>query len=1020
MCCLLRAVLAKPCALRLLAIVLCGLVLTLSQPVLAQTILYTVTDLGTLGGASSQANGINDSGQVVGYAYTPSGSTHAFLYSGGIMTDLGTLPGGTQSVAYGINASGQVVGYSSIDSSGDDHAFLYSGGVMKDLGTLGGSGSAAYGINASGQVIGNANTASHANHAFLYSGGIMTDLGTLGGSFSIAQGINASGQVVGQAANGSGDYDPFLYSGGVMSDLGGLSSVLGGVANGINDLGQVVGYGYAAISDEHAFLYSGGVITDLGALPGGSSSQANGINASGQVVGEANTATSSDTFVWDNIQGMRDLNSLIDPNSGWMLQAVGGINDQGQIAGYGLTNGQFHAFLLTPIDHISPNHGGNAGFVTMTIVRPSLPQDATVQLVTANQTHITGANTVWTNSQDFQTTVLQTTFDLRNSSPGPCSVVVTNSNQTITFRLASTFTIEQSGVPNVQVNLDGSDLIIGGLPATFTLQVTNQGNDDALDVPLWIAGLPSSPTPILDFSVNTLANTGDDSAFVTTSTQDILPLVLSRLPAGATRTFQFQFTPPSAGAGSYTQSLRAWVAPAYQQVSRDSLSFDLTTGLQSLLQAVYLQTTGTLPSSASLAAGVTSLQAQLVALQDQAYGNTSLLDTLTPLTQLVAQAVTAIAKQQSQTLNNTKLDSAINAVLSQLDSWPPTAALFSSQTNTTRTATVGDAYDPNNIRGPLSLKGGPWISGAQSLAYTIAFDNVGMAAAGEVQVQQYLDANLDPMTVSLGQINLPAQQLVQPTPGISPIANVRPYFQQQALPGENLNVNTNSALSLSVSNPNTSQNIQQNIAQLNWDFQSIDPSTGQPPTNTALGFLLPGAEGSMTITVTPRINLPTGTPISVSALINFGYSTSNGFYATSSLPTSTWTNFIDNTPPTSQVQVPAKSGLIVLVKWTASDAESGLQDVTIYVSDNSTQASAFHPWLVNTTATQATFIGAVGHTYRFYSVGRDNVGNVEGLPADTTTSSRVVTTRVVQSVLPVVPKPVQPSSPPILHPIPLH
>jgi probable HAF family extracellular repeat protein len=70
-----------------------------------------LTELGTLGGDSSYALGINDAGQVVGWSYTAERDRHAFITgpSGVGMTDLGTL-GGSNSYANGINDSGQVVG----------------------------------------------------------------------------------------------------------------------------------------------------------------------------------------------------------------------------------------------------------------------------------------------------------------------------------------------------------------------------------------------------------------------------------------------------------------------------------------------------------------------------------------------------------------------------------------------------------------------------------------------------------------------------------------------------------------------------------------------------------------------------------------------------------------------------------------------------------------------------------------------------------------------------------------------
>jgi probable HAF family extracellular repeat protein len=124
-----------------------------AAPVRAQP-LFSVTPLGTLGGSTAQALGINASGQVTGVALTSgNAANHAFLYSGGVMADLGTL-GGSYSVGVGINAIGQVTGYAVTPGDAANHAFLYSGGIMADLGTLGGTNSSGDGINASGQIMG--------------------------------------------------------------------------------------------------------------------------------------------------------------------------------------------------------------------------------------------------------------------------------------------------------------------------------------------------------------------------------------------------------------------------------------------------------------------------------------------------------------------------------------------------------------------------------------------------------------------------------------------------------------------------------------------------------------------------------------------------------------------------------------------------------------------------------------------------------------------------------------------------
>lgn len=328
---------------------------------------YTVTDLGTLGGAYSQAAGINDSGQVVGTVATADGtSAHAFLYSGGIMTDLGTLDASNAiaggrvraiSHASGINNSGQIVGYSQTAPFSSDHAFLYSGGSMTDLGNMStwtSANSYASSINANGQVVGFGNAPNLSNapyQSFLYSDGVMTDLGppVSSGVSSYARDINDSGQVVGEAYIAGRPYHAFMFSGGVLTDIG----TLGGrysAANGINNSGQIVGWAHPFdnISIEHAFLYSDGSMIDLGTL-GSNSSIAVDINDSGQVVGTFDTFPKQHAFLYsDGV--MTDLNSLIDPLSGWTISDAKAINNLGQIAANGCsTTGLCRALLLTPV-----------------------------------------------------------------------------------------------------------------------------------------------------------------------------------------------------------------------------------------------------------------------------------------------------------------------------------------------------------------------------------------------------------------------------------------------------------------------------------------------------------------------------------------------------------------------------------------------------------------------------------------------------------------------------------------------
>lgn len=332
-------------------LVVMAVLLLLSVSAIAATPQYTVTDLGTLGGANSVAYDINNSGQIVGNSATSNGAQHAFLYSGGTMHDIGLLSGNS-AYAFGINNSGQIVGYAAT-SGGATHAFLYSGGTMHDLGTFGGANSYAYNINDSGQIVGYAQTTT-TTHAFLDSGGSMQDLGTLGGGASEGFDISNSGEIVGHGwTSGNGGDQPFLHSGSgsltAADCIGPLSGGTNGVARAVNNSGQAVGWADTNGGLENAFLYNG-TMHDLGTL-GGTESWATDINNSGQIVGYSLVSGGFDhAFVYSD-GFMQDLNNLIPSTSRWTLVEALGNNDSGQIVGIGISpSGRtVEAFLLTPI-----------------------------------------------------------------------------------------------------------------------------------------------------------------------------------------------------------------------------------------------------------------------------------------------------------------------------------------------------------------------------------------------------------------------------------------------------------------------------------------------------------------------------------------------------------------------------------------------------------------------------------------------------------------------------------------------
>jgi len=279
----------------------------------ARAPVVSIRELGTLGGAVSQAKAVNRRGQVVGTSRDGLGRTRAFLWQEDLgIVDLQPLTGVNTS-ANDINDNGEIVGGGDT-GFGDFHAYFLSAGTSFDLGTLGGNESEALAVNGRGQVAGHSRSGGAGaapKHAFVIAEpGTMIDLGSLGGATSVAHDLNDRGDAVGLAETKTGAPRAFVWTAtDGMRDLETLGAA--SMALGINDRTEVVG------GSGHAFLWTArGGMVDLGTL-GGRTSCANAINEAGCIVGASQTGETdarglpvTHAFLRTPEGGMLDLGTL--------------------------------------------------------------------------------------------------------------------------------------------------------------------------------------------------------------------------------------------------------------------------------------------------------------------------------------------------------------------------------------------------------------------------------------------------------------------------------------------------------------------------------------------------------------------------------------------------------------------------------------------------------------------------------------------------------------------------------------
>jgi RHS repeat-associated protein len=303
------------------------------------------------------------------------------------------------------------------------------------------------------------------------------------------------------------------------------------------------------------------------------------------------------------------------------------------------------------------------------------------------------------------------------------------------------------------------------------------------------------------------------------------------------------------------------------------------------------------------------------------------------------------------------------------------------------------SQDPNHKTGPAGFGTNGFITASRALAYRVDFENEtnASAPAQQVVVTDQLSGNLDWSTFRLAEVGFGDQLIVVPPNSQHfetsvPVSYLGTNFQVQIEAG-----------------------IQLFSGLVYANFRSIDPATSLPPP-VNIGFLPPEdgtgrGRGHLAYTINARTNLSTGAQIRNVAQISFDLLPSIATNqkdpnnpAAGTDPAKECVNTIDSGAPTSFVTpLPAASPAAFQVRWFGQD-DAGGSGVATYDIFVSTDGESFVPWLERTNGISAYFVGEQGHTYAFFSVAWDNVGNQE-LPHSKADTFTVVVTNSPPVVL---------------------
>jgi subtilase family serine protease len=274
--------------------------------------------------------------------------------------------------------------------------------------------------------------------------------------------------------------------------------------------------------------------------------------------------------------------------------------------------------------------------------------------------------------------------------------------------------------------------------------------------------------------------------------------------------------------------------------------------------------------------------------------------------------------------------------------------------------TSGEVDRLASLTGPSTIETGGWLPAAQTLPYTINFENAEQASryVSQIQVVTELDEDLDGRSFTLGDIKV-GDITVHVPQGRSLYQGEFDFSEAR---GFILRVSAGVDLFSSTAT---------------WLLEAIDPLTGEILQDPNRGLLPPNdslqlGAGFVSYTIETSQDVATGSEIVASARVLMNTMAPED--------TATITQVVDGVAPASALTVTriSQDAADYDIQWSVADDDggSGFKHVTLYVAVDGGNYQIWQRQLADATGS-LVFSGEPGHSYEFLALASDLAGNRE-------------------------------------------